>query len=410
MLIPVPTRRGKILIALTILSLMVAMVNANLSTALIASILSATMFSSYIFSFFAIGGIELIREPSNDAVMGEAITLPLKIVNRIRRPRQTFIIQEQIPFIANSGNYDLAVNALKGKEEREIERSITPNRRGSYNLSKITLVGGDSLGLFKVTRYFHLPTTIVIYPQTVRISQISLDRESKIMSHGTPMGVSERGEDIFGLRDYRQGDPIRLINWKSSAKQHKLVVKEFESHTLSKVNILLDVESSFIGDHAIYNNFEYLISTAGSIARYLSGAYCNMSLIVGEKDKEDIIASGSASNIENKMMDILAEIKPSDITISNIIDRNMHLFEPNSVLYCLTLCDNESCRHILNNLIEKGVDVRWLYAPKESFPKDIAETTKRENKNQSKINIDFPVPYRVQQGMHIEDAITRISR
>jgi len=408
MFIPMPTTRGKILIALTIGAFAVSMVNANPTTALITALFCALLISSFLFSLTAVAGLKIIREPCCDGVLGETTLLPLKIINVAWRPRQTVIIREHILFSANKFD-DFAVHSLAVSEQRTLERVIVAHKRGSYNFNKVTLIGGDSLGIFKVTKAFNLPGKIVVYPATVRISQIPLDLKHKIRvtNNGRPFGVSGQGQEIFGIREYRPGDPVRLINWKASAKQRKMVVKEFEAHAITRVNILLDVNSKDIGDDPVDNNFEYLISTAASIVRYLSGVYCDIAFVAGKKNHDKVIfESGTAYSAGKRIMDVLADLQPADVDLKYLIDSNIHVFQPNSVLYCLTLSQTETDRQILSELIDSGVDVRWIYAPKESFsnstPEIINSTQEKEIDRQE---TNTPTPRRVVPGMHIADAI-----
>ena len=409
MYFPIPTLRGKILIGLAIGMFAVAMVNANPATALITALFSALLVSSFLFSFTSVSGLSVTREPCRDGVMGELTLFPLKIINLTRRPRQTVVIRENVPFSAQAKFNYFAVHSLAGSEQRTLTRSILAEKRGTYQLNKISLIGGDSMGLFRVSRTFELPGEIVIYPSTVRISQIPLELKHRIRvsQSGRPLGVSGQGQDIFGIREYRPGDPVRLIHWKASAKKRKLLVKEFEAHAITKINIMLDVRKKDIGEDAVNNNFEYLVSTAASLVRYLSGVYCNVTFVAGTKDHpEGIYESGTAFSIGKRIMSILADIQPADVELDYLIDANMHIFQPNSVLYCLTLTHTEADRQIFSELIDRGVDVRWIYAPRESFPKIMPGGFVPKFKTPKDELIDVsPVPRMVVPGMHIEDAI-----
>lgn len=409
MILPLPTLRGKILIILAIGNFAVAMVNANPATALIASLFFAIIISSLAFSFTSVSGLRVSREPSRDGIMGDPVLLPLKISNITRRPRQTVIIREDLPFSVQTRHNDFAVHSLASKENRTIFRSIMADKRGSYSLNQVSIIGGDSMGIFRVTRTFEIPGETVIYPATARITQIPLELKHRIRvsQNGRPLGVSGQGQDIFGIRDYRPGDPVRFIHWKASAKQRKLVMKEFEAHAITKINILLDVREKDIGEDMINNNFEYLVSTAASLVRYLSGVYCNVTFIAGAKDDaEGIYESGTAYSIGKQIMSILADIQPADMELDLLIDTNMHIFQPNSVLYFLTLTHNERDRQLVCELINRGVDVRWIYAPRESFPKTYPDGFVPEPKPlKNELKDVSPAPQVVVPGMQIEDAI-----
>jgi uncharacterized protein (DUF58 family) len=50
------------------------------------------------------------------------------------------------------------------------------------------------------------------------------------------------GTDLYGVREYRAGDPLRRIHWRTSARRGELVVREFEPPGLRVLALLLDPE------------------------------------------------------------------------------------------------------------------------------------------------------------------------
>jgi len=71
-----------------------------------------------------------------------------------------------------------------------------------------------------------------------------------------------QSEEFVSLRDYRRGDPLRHIHWRSWAKAGKPVVKEFEDEFFVRHALVLD---TFIDDpHS--ELFEEAVSVAASFA------------------------------------------------------------------------------------------------------------------------------------------------
>jgi uncharacterized protein (DUF58 family) len=48
------------------------------------------------------------------------------------------------------------------------------------------------------------------------------------------------GTEIFGVREYRPGDPLRRIHWRSTARRGELIVREFEPPGVQNLGIFLD--------------------------------------------------------------------------------------------------------------------------------------------------------------------------
>jgi uncharacterized protein (DUF58 family) len=51
---------------------------------------------------------------------------------------------------------------------------------------------------------------------------------------------SGSGTEMFGVREYRPGDPLRRIHWRSSARHGELIVREFEPPGVQTLGIFCD--------------------------------------------------------------------------------------------------------------------------------------------------------------------------
>src|SRR5205823_4067005 len=48
------------------------------------------------------------------------------------------------------------------------------------------------------------------------------------------------GSELFGVREYRRGDSLRRIHWRSSARRGELVAREYEPPGLHLLGLFLD--------------------------------------------------------------------------------------------------------------------------------------------------------------------------
>ena len=59
------------------------------------------------------------------------------------------------------------------------------------------------------------------------------------------------GTQVFDWRDYTPGDPVRDIDWRTTARQRRPIVRRFEAETAHDWTLLLDASSSMaVGDCA----------------------------------------------------------------------------------------------------------------------------------------------------------------
>jgi uncharacterized protein (DUF58 family) len=70
---------------------------------------------------------------------------------------------------------------------------------------------------------------VLILPRRYPLPAIALPGTAKYHEGGVALAASVgQSEEYVALRDYRHGDPLRHIHWRSWARVGKPVVKEFE--------------------------------------------------------------------------------------------------------------------------------------------------------------------------------------
>ena len=139
MILPLPTRRGVIIMLTAIGAAGATMVNPGPVSAIIAAILLALLASGFITALMSLHGIDLVREPHRDGRRGRAVNLPVRIINKSRYFRQAIVIEEKCPFVIG-GIICVLVDPLASRETRDIDRTVTPLIRGSYEFEKVRII------------------------------------------------------------------------------------------------------------------------------------------------------------------------------------------------------------------------------------------------------------------------------
>ena len=83
----------------------------------------------------------------------------------------------------------------------------------------------------------------IVFPE---IKPIDLPRPSEISEEGEGK-VSVSGDDLYSLREFRPGDSLSTVHWKSSAKTGTLRVREFSrggAHSFTLFLNILDVQTN----------------------------------------------------------------------------------------------------------------------------------------------------------------------
>jgi len=158
---------------------------------------------------------------------------------------------------------EAAVPSVGPNQEAEVRVEVTPLRRGILRFRGTTLARPDPLGLYRAFVKVPLPQTVIILPKRYLLPPIALPGTMRYQQGGVALASNVgQSEEFVALRDYRRGDPLRHIHWRSWAKAGKPIVKEFEDEFFVRHALVLDTFT----DQPHSEVFEEAVSVAASFA------------------------------------------------------------------------------------------------------------------------------------------------
>lgn len=262
--------------------------------ALTASLLLLAMLSAWTFRFRG----EAQRQLPQFATVGEKITYRLRLTHLGKRPQRGLLLRDELAqtlpnyaqfskvshhvvgrrnwvddyigyprwiWLLNQrrGGYseEIALEPLPAGQALECVLELTPVRRGYLQFSRLRLGRPDPLGLFKALRYLPAPDRLLVLPRRYEVPPIQLPGHRKYQRGGVQLASSVGDAVEFtSLREYRPGDPLRHIHWKSFARLNKPVVKEYEDEFFVRHALVLDT----FADARLQDAFEEAVSVASS--------------------------------------------------------------------------------------------------------------------------------------------------
>lgn len=145
----------------------------------------------------------------------------------------------------------------------ELAMELVPARRGILRLRALTVARPDALGLFNAFARHEAPQDVLVLPKRYPAPRLELSGSRRYQPGG--ISLSSRvgdSQEFMALRDYRPGDPLRRIHWKSWAKTGKPVVKDYEDEYFVRHALVLDT----FGAPGAEPAFEEAVSVAASFA------------------------------------------------------------------------------------------------------------------------------------------------
>ncbi len=136
------------------------------------------------------------------------------------------------------------------RREATLEYVAHPTRRGTYVLERVDLLVSSRLGLWRRPTRVPVSTTIKIYPDIRQIARYTMlarrDRETALGVRRTRrLGVDNEFER---LRDYVDGDDMRRVDWRATARRKKLTSRAYQQNQSQHVLFLIDCGRLMAGD------------------------------------------------------------------------------------------------------------------------------------------------------------------
>jgi hypothetical protein len=184
------------------------------------------------------------------------------------RPALLVSGEEFCPFAppADQGQ-PLFVPSLFRRRIVELSYQTTCDRRGLYTFTRMRLASTGPFGLFSVKRALNVSSQILIYPHYFPLKRLRLLETRQLAERQTTrLGV---GTQVVSTREYRPGDSLRQIHWRSTAKVGELVVKEFAEEDQPSLTVALDLEATGLSQDK-FSPFETAIRLAASFSYYAS--------------------------------------------------------------------------------------------------------------------------------------------
>jgi hypothetical protein len=203
--------------------------------------------------------------------------------------------------------------------------------RGYIHFSGCTFARPDVIGLFNRLLNIKKNQKILVLPKQYQLKIPNLKSTRQYHPGGINFASSIGNSDEFmSLRQYRPGDPLRNIHWRSFAKTNELVIKEFEDEHFVRHALIMD---TFLNSEN-GELFEAAVSTASS---YITSEHSHESILdlmfVGNKIYS--FSSGRGLAQPEKMVEILACTEPSeDKTILELLP----LLESNIQKFSSSIC------------------------------------------------------------------------
>ncbi|MCA8942717.1 MAG: DUF58 domain-containing protein [Planctomycetes bacterium] len=114
--------------------------------------------------------------------------------------------------------------------------------RGIHEITAARASSSYPLGVIRASRRLEVPRKLVVYPEPLAEDIVDPTGSLRRDDSGVDLAAQGSGRtETAGLRAYREGDSIRDVHWRASARSPDgLVIREFEPHADHAIDVVFD--------------------------------------------------------------------------------------------------------------------------------------------------------------------------
>ena len=296
------TRIGWGYIIILLLTLLAAWNTGTNLLYIVVGGLASFIVLSYIISLYMLRGLELSRSAPAAANRGRPFQVHVRLENGRRWFAATSLSVEKKVRAQAPSAY---VYYLPAGQAARLSVEECYESRGEHTLEPYRIVCGFPFGLVERYRVFDDQATVLVYPRVHIVRSNGLHRISSSARASTQ--PSDDGDEFFGLREYVQGDDIRRIVWRVSARLGKWIVRELAQYQSSLVVLALD--TSYRPEVEDFNEqFETAVELTASLAIMFIRRRNEVSIVT----PGSVLEGGEGKAHERRVLEMLARVNVTD--------------------------------------------------------------------------------------------------
>ena len=254
-----------------------------------------------------------------------------------------------------------ALPPLARDQQATVKFGLRCTRRGAFNLRGFKVETDFPFGLLRAYQPFEEERSILVYPRFTPLARCHLPSGRRYQPGGvalaSPLGDST---EFIGNREFREGDNVRDIDWRATARLNLPIVREYREEYFVRVALILDTQVPARTPASRRLAFEGAVSLCAALGDFLARQEYLVDLFAAGPDLYHLTAGRGLAYLD-QILDILACVdstpqEPFQTLEPEIVE---HLAQISAVV-AVFLDWDEPRRNFLQNLGRQGTAVKAL--------------------------------------------------
>lgn len=235
--------------------------------------------------------------------VGGTAEVQLTITNLSHRRTGVVLLAEAVP-PALGAPVTRVLEDTGPERARVTTYDVEATARGRYELGPLATIAVDPFGLVRIGRTVRTLTSVLVVPRVEPLGDGELRADHWGRGDGAAQTLAARGDEDVIPREYRQGDDLRRIHWRASARADDLMVRREETPWTRRATILIDLRASAHAGTGPSSSLEVALSAAASATVHLLRRGWSVRLV--STDGRILVPTSSGAEGEGRALTTLA--------------------------------------------------------------------------------------------------------
>jgi len=290
--------------------------------------------------------LEITRVVSNDRIFqGELTSVKIRIENPTIFDLDRVILTDMVPdtFDIVFGENHVEVNIPAGGKI-EFAYILRAAARGVHLIGPVSIMLMDKSSFFATTIEIPVFSEIRVFPSYRDIKRLEITQKTMggfLPGQHTMFKLKGSGYDFHQLRQFYHSDPLKLIDWKASARLGKLMVREYHGEKVIKIYILIDTSYTMGYGYRRFTKLDFA-TRAGALVAYLAQKLQDFfGVMLFSSTVHNFVKAGRGRSHFMQILSVLAEAEPEGVANLPGAIRYLIDYEPRSC-FLVIISDLES--------------------------------------------------------------------
>ncbi|WP_183094092.1 DUF58 domain-containing protein [Nocardioides stalactiti] len=217
---------------------------------------------------------------------GQPARIDLHLANNGRSTAGAILVEDQVPYALGT-RPRFVLQGIARQWERQVTYQVRSDVRGRFEIGPVTLRIADPFGLVELRRALPGTAPLVVTPRTVALPQIPVIGGWSGSGEHRPQAFAAGSAEDVSVREYRRGDELRRVHWRSSARTGELMVRREEQPWEARATVLLDNRLRAHRGQGLGSSFEYAVVAAASLVLHLDQHGYAVRLVLADGTSSD---------------------------------------------------------------------------------------------------------------------------